>query len=93
MVNDEIVDVENSDFGSIELNWFQRRRYIGRFIAIYDGKVFASGRNYWECRHNARRKSADSPIEIRKNLRYDFVEKNINYYRALFIFSTMKRAS
>ena len=68
----------------LNLSWFQRKRYEGKFIAYCDNKIYASDSSYSDCRHKARERLSGK-LEQRKNLLYTYVEKKSNIRRGMFI--------
>lgn len=69
---------------NVNLSWFRRRRYQGKFIAYCDNVIYASDYSYSDCKHKAREKLSGK-IDIRKNLSYTYVEKKSTIRRGLFL--------
>lgn len=68
----------------IDLSWFQRKRFEGKFIAYSDNIIYASDNSYSDCRHKARERLSGE-LDIRKNLYYTYVEKKSTIRRGLFL--------
>ena len=79
----------NYEDHTIKLTWFQRKKYSGRFIAYSENnKIYASDKNYWECKHKAREKlTINGSGLLRHQLKFSYVEKKSNIYRGLFFVS------
>ncbi len=71
-------------YKKINLSWFQRKRYEGKFIAFSNGVIYASDNSYSDCRHKARERLSGK-LEIRKNLYYTYVEKKSTIRRGLLL--------
>ncbi|MHA2362735.1 MAG: hypothetical protein ACXAC7_02160 [Candidatus Hodarchaeales archaeon] len=69
----------------INLSWRQRTRYHGRFIAIFDNKIIASGNSYVDTRYKVRRKLAQQKVSTRPDVYYHFVERRTNFVRGMFL--------
>ncbi|MFV2015089.1 MAG: hypothetical protein ACC656_06665, partial [Candidatus Heimdallarchaeota archaeon] len=79
----------DSNQNSLNLTWWQRKKYSGKFIAYNDNSVLTSGTSYWDCRHKAREKLAEKKLTgikgLNFNIEYLYVEKKSNIYRGLII--------
>lgn len=73
---------------ALELSWYQRRRYAGRFIAVlFDAEspqIVSSGNSYTNCRHSLRKRVMGQP-DLRRDIRIFYVEKRGSYFRGLFL--------
>ncbi|MHA1990548.1 MAG: hypothetical protein ACW981_09955 [Candidatus Hodarchaeales archaeon] len=76
----EMSYIDQSD--NIPPIFVSRRKYGGKFIAILDKKVIASGSTHIQTRHKVRKKVI---AKNRRMVRYYFIERKSNLLRSLFL--------
>ncbi|MFW9930680.1 MAG: hypothetical protein ACFFD1_14925 [Candidatus Thorarchaeota archaeon] len=75
----EILSEQDNNIPTIPVS---KRKYGGKFIAILDNKIIASGSTHIQTRHNVRKSVRSNE---RRKVQYFYIERKSNLLRSLFL--------